>query len=133
MNFFNGIFRSKSSSMDPSVCTPCCPFDTNGFPHPRFSPHNPTSIDSCCLSRMRVNCRIRYPKKKRKVFKTSRQSSIRSSPSSNRSFSLSSALSSPNPSTNTNYYRHDESFSSSSSSSSDDDDDERTRKISSST
>ena len=86
------------------TCTPCCPFDTNNLPHPHIDIQQQkgaiVNSDVCCLSRLQVDCRIQYPKKK-KLKKKKRLNSIHSylsvkrkkfdsSPSSSTSLSVSS-------------------------------------------
>ena len=125
MNFFNDLNKSKSvllsSKEAPSgfrTCTPCCPFDTRNLPHPQYPstailPSETVNNEACCLSKLRVNCRIRCEKKKRKWAKDKRYDSTHSSPSVKRSLSSSSATSEKRKrnrirsSTNSNNHHYD--------------------------
>ena len=68
---------SKRSSALVRTCTNCCPYDAKNLPHPFF---NYSSIDelminqktdTCCLSKLQVECHIQHPKKKRKRYQSS--------------------------------------------------------------
>lgn len=71
----NNSFRRSSALV--RTCTNCCPYDTKNLPHPLF---NYSSIDelmmnqktdTCCLSKLQVECHIQHPKKKRKRYQSS--------------------------------------------------------------
>ena len=111
MNFFKKLkptesrnFCPESSSLPVHSCTPCCPFDSKNLIHPRFSPSflNETrfftgsdrlrTTENCCLSKLRVNCRIECQDKRRKYLKKSGLNSIRPSLNPKRVWSNSSEI-----------------------------------------
>ena len=131
MNLLNEIARMESNPLarQHRACTPCCPFTAENRAHPQFtsaaartdaSVHGGASnADTCCLSQLRVNCRVQSKKKKKKKkagkrMKNKRFSSVHSSQASKRSLSSSSQISSDRrkrhrlgSSTNTNYHNYD--------------------------
>lgn len=113
MNWFNEnknnsyVFSSKSPISNDQICTPCCPYDTRNLLHPKVNSFFPIqtdvkengsikNLDTCCLNNLRVDCRIRCHKTKRKRkkwMKINRYDSLNLSPSIKRSISSSSQLS----------------------------------------
>ena len=82
MNCFNenknnsSLFSSNKSLTNHRTCTSCCPYDAKNILHPKFNnfPSHDTNVnengliktsDTCCLSKLQVDCRIQCYKKKR--------------------------------------------------------------------
>jgi hypothetical protein len=120
MNINNKTNSPKNSFTAIRTCTSCCPYDAKNVPHPQLNYFSANQIDTnvneitsnsnaCCLSKLRVDCRVQCHKKKNK-----RYDSIHSSRSTKRSIASSSSLLSPHrkrkkfgSSTNTNSHNYD--------------------------
>ncbi|CAF3954181.1 unnamed protein product [Rotaria magnacalcarata] len=110
MSWFNknknnsSLFFSNKPLTNHRTCTSCCPYDAENLLHPKFNNFlsHDTDVkengfkknsDTCCLSKLQVDCRIQCYKKKKnheKMMNTKIYDSINSTPNIKRSISSSS-------------------------------------------
>ena len=94
----------------------CCPYDTKNFIHPRLNLTSSTNqmkiknIDTCCLNKLQVDCRIQCHKKKKTYDCQRKTDSIQSFPNTKRTISLLSSSRKQrkfDSNTNVNSYNYD--------------------------